>query len=78
MNAQFWLYFATALLLLAFVWGVVDVLGTGLLRAYRRYQVRKECLRQTQELIKLAPKAPWFVDGDGYRADDYQVRKEFK
>jgi hypothetical protein len=24
------------------VWGVVDVLGSGLLRAYRRYQVRKE------------------------------------
>ena len=42
MTAQFWLYFATALLMLAFVWGVVDVLGSGLLRAYRRYQVRKE------------------------------------
>jgi hypothetical protein len=42
MTAQFWLYFATALLLLAFVWGVVDVLGRGLLLAYRRYQVRKE------------------------------------
>jgi heme/copper-type cytochrome/quinol oxidase subunit 2 len=43
MTAQFWLYFSLALLLLAFVWGVVDVLGTGLVRAYRRYQVRKEC-----------------------------------
>ncbi len=42
MTAQFWLYFATALLMLAFVWGVVDVLGRGLILAWRRYQVRKE------------------------------------
>jgi hypothetical protein len=42
MTAQFWLYLFASLLGLAFVWGVVDVLGSGLLRAYRRYQVRKE------------------------------------
>jgi ABC-type siderophore export system fused ATPase/permease subunit len=42
MNAQFWLYLSASLLGLCFVWGVVDVLGSGLLRAYRRYQVRKE------------------------------------
>jgi hypothetical protein len=46
MTAQFWLYLFASLLGLAFVWGVVDVLGSGLLRAYRRYQVRKELRTQ--------------------------------
>jgi hypothetical protein len=50
--------------MLAFVWGVVDVLGSGLLRAYRRYQVRRECLRQMRELVKLSPKAPWYGEGE--------------